>query len=114
MTPIQQMITSLQPKQKRSLIEYIPDFESYNDDINIHDYDTELSPSLETYDVDIQGSLSEQLYNKLDQPTTRRPKVTTNKTLEQSLIFSIQFSIISHRFHPKPALILVFYKMTNL
>jgi hypothetical protein len=70
MTPIQQMIISLRPKKKYSLIDYIPNFESYNDDVNINDGDTPSSAFIETYDSDIQGSLSERLYEEIDGQTT--------------------------------------------
>ncbi|CAF1209765.1 unnamed protein product [Rotaria sordida] len=84
--PIQQIIKFLQPKKKYSLIQYIPDFESYNDDVNIIDYDTELLPFIETDDTDIHGSLSEQLYNEIDGQTTRRSIVTTSKYVEKKKI----------------------------
>jgi hypothetical protein len=71
MAPIQQIIISLQPKKKYSLFEYIPDFESYNDDVNINDDYTQLLALNETNDNDIQGSLSEKLYNEIDGQTTR-------------------------------------------
>jgi hypothetical protein len=72
MTSIQQIIISLQPKKKYSLIEYIPDFESYNDDGNVNDNnDIQSSAFIEAYDNDIQGSLSEQLYQAIDGQTTR-------------------------------------------
>ncbi len=64
------MIVSLRPKKKYPLIEYIPDFESYNDDANIHDGDTDSAAFIETYDNDIQGSLSERLYEEIDGQTT--------------------------------------------
>ena len=71
MMPIQQIIISLRPKKKHSLIEYLPNFESYNDDVNIADYDTQASAFIEPYDIDFQGSLSEQLYRAIDGQTTR-------------------------------------------
>jgi len=64
------MIVSLRPKKKYPLIEYIPDFESYNDDANIHDGDTDSAAFIETYDNNIQGSLSERLYEEIDGQTT--------------------------------------------
>lgn len=67
--PIQQMITSLQPKKQISLVQYIPDFESYNDDIN--DNDVESQTFVETYDINSQESLSERLYKEIDGQTTR-------------------------------------------
>ncbi|CAF3401563.1 unnamed protein product [Rotaria socialis] len=93
MIPIQQMTTSLQPKKKIALIEYIPDFESYNDDISITDYDTDFSTSLESDDADIQGSLSERLYSEIDGLTTRRSKVTTTKKNSQQKTSSKAVSI---------------------
>ncbi|CAF2076559.1 unnamed protein product [Rotaria magnacalcarata] len=97
MIPIQQMTASLQPKKKIALIEYIPDFESYNDDISITDYDTDFSSLIESDDVDIQGSLSERLYSEIDGQTTRRSKVTTtNKSSQQktsSKAVSIAYSL---------------------
>jgi hypothetical protein len=71
MAPIQQMIISLRPKKKNPLIEYIPDFDSYNDDININDDDIQSSSFIESYDNAIQGSLSERLYREIDGQTTR-------------------------------------------
>jgi hypothetical protein len=71
MTPIQQMIISLQPKKKYSLIEYIPDFESYNDDANVNDDDIQSSSFIESDENAIQGSLSERLYSEIDGQTTR-------------------------------------------
>jgi hypothetical protein len=72
MTPIQQMIISLRPKKKYSLVEYIPDFESYNDDFNTNDdVSIQSSAFIETYDDDIQGSLSERLYKEIDEQNTR-------------------------------------------
>ncbi|CAF4777399.1 unnamed protein product [Rotaria sp. Silwood1] len=81
--PIRQIITSLQPKKKYSLIQYIPDFESYNDDISIIDYDAEISASLETYDTDNQGSLSERLYNEIDGQTTRLSIIATRIYIQE-------------------------------
>jgi len=71
MAPIQQMIISLRPKKKNPLMEYIPDFDSYNDDININDDDIQSSSFIESYDNAIQGSLSERLYREIDGQTTR-------------------------------------------
>jgi len=71
MIPIQQMIISLQPKKKLPLIEWIPDFESYNDDNNINNDDIQSSSSIEVYDNNIQESLSERLYKEIDGKTTR-------------------------------------------
>lgn len=69
--PIQQMITSLEPKEKIALIEYLPNFESYNDDININDDDTDFSALIDTIDGDNIESLSEQIYKQIDGQTTR-------------------------------------------
>jgi hypothetical protein len=71
MTPIQQIILSLRPKKKYSLMEFLPDFETYDNDIDINDDHTQSQIVPETYDNDIQGSLSEQIYRELDGTTTR-------------------------------------------
>jgi hypothetical protein len=72
-TPVQQMIVSLRPKKKFSLIEYIPDFESYDNDLNTNDNDPQsASAYVETYENENQGSLSERLYNEIDGRTSTR------------------------------------------
>ena len=72
---IEQMILSLQPKKKYVLMEYIPDFESYDNDFDIHDShenQRQLSASIDIEENEHQGSLSEQLYKEIDQQTTRK------------------------------------------
>jgi hypothetical protein len=71
MAPIQQIILSLRPKKKYSIMEYIPDFESYDTDIDINDDHSQSQIVSETYDNDIPDSLTEQIYRKLDGSTTR-------------------------------------------
>jgi hypothetical protein len=75
MLPIQQMILSLQPKKKYALIEYIPDFESYDNDVHVHaenlDDDVRSSLQFDVDDSDSQESLSERLYKEMDEQTTR-------------------------------------------
>jgi hypothetical protein len=71
--PIQQMIISLQPKKKYALIEYIPDFEAYDQIVNPSPDDDELhTASLgDALDSDNPDSLSERLYKEIDGQTTR-------------------------------------------
>ena len=75
MTPIQEIILSLQPKKKYPLIGYLPDFESYDNDLS--DSEANNLPSLPLVDMDdheVPGSLSERLYKELDGQTTRKDK----------------------------------------
>lgn len=66
------MIISLQPKKKYQLLEFVPDFESYNDDDdNSNEDNIQSSSFIDTYDNMIQGSLSERLYREIDGQTTR-------------------------------------------
>lgn len=68
--PVQQIILSLKPKKKYSLIEYIPDFGAYDEDLDMNN--DQISPPLvpETYDNEMQDSLSDRLYKELDGSTT--------------------------------------------
>lgn len=71
--PIQQMIESLRPKKKHTLLEYLPDFDQYDDRGNTLSDNDEISPPvvIDSYDNDVQGSLSERLYKEIDGHTTR-------------------------------------------
>ena len=76
MTPIRQIVASLQAQQKYSLLQYIPNFDSYNYDNSIDDDDddddADLSAFAETYgDDDFQESFSERLYKEMDGQNTR-------------------------------------------
>ena len=68
--PIQQIIVSLQPKKKYNLIEYIPDFDVYDDEVNTMSVDEHFPSStvIDTFDNDLRGSLSERLYKEIDEP----------------------------------------------
>jgi hypothetical protein len=118
MQSVQDVILSLRPKKKYSLMEYIPDFGSYDNNIDNNDEHTPLQIVPETYDNDIPGSLSEQIYRDLDGPTTRnlfpfqsffqifcfsgRPTKTTRRSLRpkvlisngQSIRYSVKFYLI--------------------
>ncbi len=93
MTTIQQMIQSLRPKQKYPLFEKIPDFESYNDNVNLNDDEDDddddvQSPSfVETYDNAIQGSLSEHIYREIDGQTTRIYSIFFSNKISLFLLF---------------------------
>jgi len=72
MNPIEQMIISLRPKKKFSLIDNIPDLD-YDNEIQTNDNDDQFSSSsVETYENDIgQEPLSNRLYKEIDGKTTR-------------------------------------------
>jgi hypothetical protein len=66
-TPVQQMIISLQPKKKYSYGHLLPSFEYDEDETNIKDNDIQSSPLLiEIDEHDNQGSLSERIYEEID------------------------------------------------
>ena len=92
LTPVQQMILSLRPRKKLSLIEYIPDFEAYDNDINTNDNDIQ-SPAtfVEAYENDNQGSLSERLYNEIDGRGTTR----TYRTRRPELVLTALLGLVS-------------------
>ena len=69
LTPVQQIILSLRPKKKYSLIEYIPDFEAYDQDANINNDQIPSPFASETYDNEMEDSLSDRLYKELDGST---------------------------------------------
>ena len=83
MTPIQQMILSLHPKKKYALIEYIPDFEAYDSDTSGNDAHVPASSAVDAYDDGIQGSLSERLYNEMDQQTMRIRSLPLSKSHDE-------------------------------
>lgn len=69
LTPVQQIILSLRPKEKYSLIGYIPDFEAYDQDINTNNDQISSPFASETYDNEMEDSLSDRLYKELDGST---------------------------------------------
>ncbi|CAF1103955.1 unnamed protein product [Adineta steineri] len=109
MIPIQQMIISLRPKEKNPLlIEHLPDFGSYDDDVDdgniMNDIDTQSSLFIETYDNDLQESLSERIYKEIDEQTTDRSRIPARKSSKQtnksqSIIYSIQLYLIIFILH---------------
>lgn len=70
LTPVQQIILSLKPKKKYSLIEYIPDFGAYDQDMDLNNDQMPAPLAPETYDNEMQDSLSDRLYKELDGSTT--------------------------------------------
>ena len=79
--PVQQMIISLRPKERFSLLKYIPDFE-YDNDVDINDNYIQLLSSSEVNDNNDQllisseidenvnhESFSDALYNEIDGKT---------------------------------------------
>ncbi|UJR14879.1 hypothetical protein I4U23_001863 [Adineta vaga] len=88
MIPVQQMIVSLRPKKKYNLIEYIPNFDLYDDELNTMNINDHLPSStvIDTYDNDIHGSLSERLYKEIDEQTTRRSYMTLRQDSKQKVM----------------------------
>lgn len=72
MTPIHNMIVSLRPRKKFSVLDYVDDLQISNEEDSPDqiDSDTPLS-SNEIIDSSNQGSLSETLYNEFDGASTR-------------------------------------------
>ncbi|CAF3776556.1 unnamed protein product [Rotaria sp. Silwood1] len=72
MTHIQQIIISLRPRKKTSLVEILPDFEyDYEMDTNDNDNQSSSSSALfDTYENENQESLSEQIYKEIDGEVT--------------------------------------------
>ena len=73
MTPIQEIIDSLKPKKKQSLIEYLPDFDTDETDGNVpEDLENQSSLLVDDEENHIEESLSERLYKEIDEQTTTR------------------------------------------
>ncbi|CAF4297375.1 unnamed protein product, partial [Rotaria sp. Silwood2] len=70
MTHVQQVIISLRPKKKTPLFEHLPNFE-YDNEVDTIDNDIQSSSLFETYEIENQESLSEQIYKEIDGQTTR-------------------------------------------
>jgi hypothetical protein len=80
MTPIQQMIISLRPRKKFSLMDYLPDFD-YDNEINLNDNDNQFSSAgIETYENDNQESFSDKLFKQFDE---EEPKKSTTDYPEE-------------------------------
>ena len=94
---IEQILLSLQPKKKYVLIEYLPDFDSYD---NGHD-ENQLNEQIPTTDddqtIDFDGSLSEKLYKEIDEQTTTTKTTKTTKTTtitSRSTSMSLNFLLL--------------------
>ncbi|CAF1667837.1 unnamed protein product, partial [Adineta ricciae] len=77
--PIQQIVISLRPKKKYNLIEYIPDFDVYDDEVNTMSVDEHFPSTtvIDTYDNNLQESLSERLYKEIDEKIIDQSYVVT-------------------------------------
>jgi hypothetical protein len=104
MSPVQQIIASLRPKEKVSILGILPDFASYDyfDDINDNEIKpSAISSSMEIYENDNQESLSEQLYKSIDGTTTRTHfnrihnsiNRTTTRTYFNRICFNHKFDV---------------------
>ena len=66
-TPVQNVIISLRPRQIYSLFEHIPDFDFHDEDSNITDHNGQsTSIDADSDDNDPKERLSNRIYDKID------------------------------------------------
>lgn len=95
---IEQIILSLQPKKKYVLIEYLPNFDSYDNENEANPTNHEQLLTIDdeqTFDHD--GSLSEQLYKEIEQQTTTKTLPNGSTTISLNILLFILTNFVQRK-----------------